>query len=449
MLRPAPCLILALALISSNFAGDLGAGFQNHAFAATVPGVDSEQTEKGDPTTNSIFEGLISILMNWGTSGFDVNSLIVFLGSSVVPATPTPTATGTVSQTTTETATPTTPEPSETPTHTTVPATATSTPTSTSLESTPTSTPVSTSTSTPTVAAPTPTSTETVPAPTQTPTQTVPAPTATNTVPAPTSTPTQTVQAPTPTLTATMISGATVDLSDSFILDASSHWHYTGVNGASTDDDFRWTVEDTTQDVGGGNQATRIRTDTDEPTDLRNQQVDFWLKNATGELYYYGTFLPTAINVSVGSVPAQDIVLSDPVLVGKNGMVVGQPLMDTGAGSVLVNTPIGGYDFARSGHFDRHHHGHSADLCHPPGNFHRGPSCDHRYPGLGGRFPGYPDRWHFLPQRRGRSGGARSDHRPDRRGKSGHRRRNGGWSGGGGELRAIGTLYPLIASKQN
>lgn len=49
----------------------------------------------------------------------------------------------------------------------------------------------------------------------------------------------------------------TFNIKDYFVNTAGSTWHYTGMNGASTEDDFRWTVEATQQDVGGGKMASR------------------------------------------------------------------------------------------------------------------------------------------------------------------------------------------------
>lgn len=150
-------------------------------------------------------------------------------------------------------------------------------------------------------------------------------------------TPSPTPDGPTATPTPTTGGGETFDFSNYFILASNSNWHYTGIQGAGNEDDFRWTVEATTQDVGGGKQATRIRTDTDEPTDDRYGDVDFWFRENNGDVFYYGTHLANDHD----PVPAQDIVLTDPLLIGRNGLTIGDTITDTGSTTVVVNTPLG------------------------------------------------------------------------------------------------------------
>ncbi len=129
------------------------------------------------------------------------------------------------------------------------------------------------------------------------------------------------------------------DIKDYFVNTAGSNWHYTGMNGASTEDDFRWTVEAALQDVGGGKMATRVRTDTDEPTDARNGDVDFWVLEGDGKLFYYGLHLAKSHSISgLATIPSQDIVFSDPVEVGHNGLKIGDKVTDTGSGSAQITT---------------------------------------------------------------------------------------------------------------
>ena len=123
-----------------------------------------------------------------------------------------------------------------------------------------------------------------------------------------------------------------INIRDYFILSPNSNWHYTGFKGGSPDDDFRWTVLDDKKDVGGGKMATRIKTDTDQPTDDRNLDEDFWLLEPTGEIYFYGFHKGSATS----SLPVQDVVLTDPVLIGMDGMTTGTKITDTGAGTVTV-----------------------------------------------------------------------------------------------------------------
>ncbi len=154
-------------------------------------------------------------------------------------------------------------------------------------------------------------------------------------IPGLTPTPTPTDGGPTPTPTES--GGSTFDFRDYFILANNSTWHYTGIQGTGTEDDFRWTVEDETQDIGGGKMATRIRTNTDEPSDEFNNHVDFWYKDpATGEIFFYGFHLPQPENFGIASIPVQDIVFTDPILIGGNGMTIGQTVIDSGTGEVNV-----------------------------------------------------------------------------------------------------------------
>lgn len=173
---------------------------------------------------------------------------------------------------------------------------------------------------------------------------TLPGPTPTPTSgeePTATPTPVGSVEPPTPTPTPGE-GGGTFDLKDYFILASNSTWHYTGVQGGSTEDDFRWTVEGATQDVGGGVQATRIRTDTDEPSDALNGQVDFWRFDGVGDLYFHGFFLPISFQASpLAVVPSQNIVLTDPLRLGGDGLTIGQTVTDTGEGSITATTFIG------------------------------------------------------------------------------------------------------------
>lgn len=138
-------------------------------------------------------------------------------------------------------------------------------------------------------------------------------------------------------------SESTINFREYFPLAQNSNWTYVGFNGGSTEDNFTWTVENSQQDVGGGKKATRIRTNTQEPADDRNLDVDFWyLDTNTGDVFFYGLHVGTVKGSGIFTLPIQDIVLTDPLKVGKDGMLVGgAPLNDTGAGSVKVNTPLG------------------------------------------------------------------------------------------------------------
>ena len=198
---------------------------------------------------------------------------------------------------------------------------------------TPTPTPVPTDTPTPTpTETPTPTPTETpTPTPTETPT---PTPTPTGT---PTGTPTETpTGTPTPTPTP-------FNIKDFFILSQNSWWHYKFIEDGSPEDNFKWEVLAEAKDLGDEKMATQIKTITDEPDDERNGERDFWVLEDNGDLNFYGLHKnKTTPKEYFGGLytvylPEQDIILTNPVLFGKDGMVVGEVISDTGATTLKVN----------------------------------------------------------------------------------------------------------------
>ncbi|MCB9768644.1 MAG: hypothetical protein H6752_10650 [Candidatus Omnitrophica bacterium] len=166
--------------------------------------------------------------------------------------------------------------------------------------------------------------------------------------PFPTPTPTSTLGVPTPTMTMggptptpTEPAGNTFDFKDFFILAQNSNWHYTGIRGTGTDDDFSWTVESQMQDVGDGKMATRILTQTDDSSDEFNNHVDFWYADPSGQIFYHGFFLPEPENFGVGSIISQDIIFADPILLGGDGMMVGDEVLDSGTGDVYIESIFG------------------------------------------------------------------------------------------------------------
>ncbi len=134
---------------------------------------------------------------------------------------------------------------------------------------------------------------------------------------------------------------------DYFPLAQNSHWIYVGFNGGSEEDNFTWTVEDTLQDAGGGKMATRIRTDTQEPTDDRNHDVDFWYCNQeNGDVFYCGLHIGSVKGSGLFTLPIQDIVLTDPLKVGSDNMKVGvMPPQDSTTTALKLNTPFGQHTF--------------------------------------------------------------------------------------------------------
>ena len=166
-----------------------------------------------------------------------------------------------------------------------------------------------------------------------------PFPTPTPTLPGPTLTPT--LPGATPTPTPTEMGSDTFDLQDLFILAQNSNWHYTGIQGTGTEDDFSWIVESQMQDVGGGKMATRIRTDTDDPSDEFNGFVFFWYIDPSGQIFLHGFFFAEDEDFGIATIPSQDVIFDDPVLIGGDGMMEGDTVMDEGAGQVFVQSLLG------------------------------------------------------------------------------------------------------------
>jgi len=144
------------------------------------------------------------------------------------------------------------------------------------------------------------------------------------------------------TLSSRSASGQTIDAKDWFILTPDSYWHYTGEGqtNSSAEDDFTNTVLDEKIDVGNNIMATRIEMTADEPSDDMNKDQMFWYADPNdpeGKLYFCGFHEHTGSNV----IPAQDIILDTPLLVGGNGQIVGDIVSDTGSASVKINSLFG------------------------------------------------------------------------------------------------------------
>jgi len=137
---------------------------------------------------------------------------------------------------------------------------------------------------------------------------------------------------PTPTPTPTPIP-VTINIKDYFLLSQNSWWHYAGFEGGSPDDNFTWTVLSDTITVGGTKSAVKIKTTTDEPTDERNNDVDFWVLEPNGDLYFWGYHEGGIGNASF---PEQDVILTDPILFGTDGMTIGTVISDTGSGTMNI-----------------------------------------------------------------------------------------------------------------
>ena len=131
-----------------------------------------------------------------------------------------------------------------------------------------------------------------------------------------------------------------INIKDYFILSQNSWWHYSGFEGGSPDDNFTWTVLSDTITVGGDKTAVKIKTETDEPDDERNNDIDFWVLEENGDLYFWGYHEGGIGNPAF---PEQDVILTDPILFGTDGMTIGTVISDEGSGTmniVVFGSPV-------------------------------------------------------------------------------------------------------------
>lgn len=156
------------------------------------------------------------------------------------------------------------------------------------------------------------------PDPTETPTRTS---TITET-PTVTETPTPTItETPTPTIPTTF------DILDYFITSPDSTWHYSGIRGATDGADFRRRVDQDFVDLGAATDVRVFRTVTDVLRNERNGNFEYW-RPFNNQLFYFGG---NGVAGVVGGV-----TLTNPILIGGTGIVLGQELNDTGSGVGVI-----------------------------------------------------------------------------------------------------------------
>jgi hypothetical protein len=133
----------------------------------------------------------------------------------------------------------------------------------------------------------------------------------------------------TSSLTGATSAAVTFDAEDLFPLAQNSQWHYTGDGqpGSSSDDDFTWhTLADLIS--VHGTMATQIETLSDEPSDSRNLDRDFWSVDGSGNLLFHGFHNGQADGSGLTQFPVQDVILDEPFLAGTENMTVGTVLTD-------------------------------------------------------------------------------------------------------------------------
>ncbi|NUP88482.1 MAG: hypothetical protein HUU25_01530 [Candidatus Sumerlaeia bacterium] len=141
-------------------------------------------------------------------------------------------------------------------------------------------------------------------------------------------------------LTAALWAGAaggpagTVDVGEYFPLLPNSRWSYTGEGqpGSSAEDDFSWIVLDDLRDIGG-TFVTQILTSSEEPTDARNLDRDFWSYSGAGELRYHGFRNGQADGSGLTTFPVQDVILDTPFVVGTATTTIPSTISSTATAS--------------------------------------------------------------------------------------------------------------------
>lgn len=115
---------------------------------------------------------------------------------------------------------------------------------------------------------------------------------------------------------------AQIDVKTYFPLNGGDWWHYTGAGN----DDFQWETLTEKKSVPGG-EAWQIFTETDDDTDDRNGDKDYWAVNESGELVFWGFYNAEADGTDI-PFPAQDIVLEESLLAGGSAQQIGDVVND-------------------------------------------------------------------------------------------------------------------------
>jgi hypothetical protein len=125
---------------------------------------------------------------------------------------------------------------------------------------------------------------------------------------------------------ATALHAQTYNIAEYFPIPHNSTWYYVDLvpQPAGDSDAFTWTVLGAELSVGTGLSAIQLKTTTDEASDARNNDIDYWRQDPGGDLQLWGSY----INSLPGTLP-KNIVLTSPLVAGKAGMTVGQVINDT------------------------------------------------------------------------------------------------------------------------
>jgi len=133
---------------------------------------------------------------------------------------------------------------------------------------------------------------------------------------------------------------ATFNAFDYFPIGANSSWAFVDVppKGGGDTDGFSWVVQPNTITVAGNRQASRFKTIAKDAGDGRDQSEDYWYFEPNGDWLFCGFYQGEDID----GVPEQSIVLDDPLLVGRAGLLIGQTVSDDS--DVEVETDFGDMD---------------------------------------------------------------------------------------------------------
>ncbi len=133
--------------------------------------------------------------------------------------------------------------------------------------------------------------------------------------------------------------GQTFDIADYWPMPPGAWWHYSGggLPGVSAEDGFAWIVLPNTVMIHE-EEVSMILTRTDEGDDARQNDVDFWSIDETGNLYLHGFYKGSRIPY----MPVQGVILSNKALVGQKGMVPGSTIADSVSATVRIDFPVVG-----------------------------------------------------------------------------------------------------------
>jgi hypothetical protein len=127
------------------------------------------------------------------------------------------------------------------------------------------------------------------------------------------------------------------NIADYYPIVSGNRWHYVEEATQTSDVDFAFVVQEEPVELPSGSQAMRILNDFDTNVDFREGVIDYWRYDDAGNLYYEGAAFSNDSPVgNVGTIPAQEVFMTDPVIFGKENQEVGEALVTVTTTEVTV-----------------------------------------------------------------------------------------------------------------